>query len=339
MDEFSEKTDVGEQVVSYLRDLLEKPHIRETPAELSALGGFEELKAYIQDIKEALLNFSRGEFDHVIKRPGATAGLIKALQSNIRHLAWQCHAVSDGNLNQKVNFLGDLSKAFNLMTEALADKQREILNQQAALTKKTEELQIEIKKKEEMAATLRASEEMYRQRSLHDPLTGLYNRAYFFETVAREIETLKRQQNGHCCLVVLDIDFFKTFNDSCGHLFGDQAIKTVASVISGALRKSDIFARYGGDEFAAFLPQADLGRGSAIADRIRNAVFNCPPHVPENQTPLTVSVGLCHIDTHGAELMSSGDLILVNAFKAADAALYIAKEKGRNMVWASSLPG
>ena len=337
MSESSGKTDLTEQVISYLQELLKKSRVPEADAELSAIVGFEELRAYIQDIKDTLLHFSNGDFDHVIKQPGATAGFVKALQGNIRHLAWQCYAVADGDLDQRVEFLGELSKAFNRMTEALAAKQQEVLSHQEALTKKTEELQIEVKKKEEMEAALRASEEMYRQRSLRDPLTGLYNRGYFFETVTREIENLKRQKNGHCCLVMMDIDFFKKFNDTYGHLCGDQVLKMVASTITGALRKSDILARYGGEEFSLFLSNADLDKGAIIAERIRIAVSSRPSPAPGSHTSVTVSIGLCHVDSRKVNFLSSGGDLLTDALKLADEALYIAKDKGRNMVWTSSL--
>ncbi|MDL2260551.1 GGDEF domain-containing protein, partial [Deltaproteobacteria bacterium OttesenSCG-928-K17] len=199
----------------------------------------------------------------------------------------------------------------------------------------THELQVEVKRKEEMEAALRASEEMYRQRALHDPLTGLYNRGYFFEAVAREIESLKRRKNSHCCLVMMDIDYFKKFNDSYGHLCGDQALKMVASTIDSSLRKSDIFARYGGEEFSLYLANADMEKGSTIAERIRLAVASQPSPAPDGQKPVTISLGLCAINSTCLNPLSSGSKILLDAMAVADAALYTAKEKGRNMVWAS----
>lgn len=337
MSDPSEKSELSIRAVSYLTDLLKKAQVPEAGEDLSSIDGFNDLSAYILDIKSALQHFSNGDFNYAIKQPGAAAGFIKALQSNIRHLAWQCYAVADGDLDQRVEFLGELSKAFNRMTEALAAKQEEILTQQAALTKKTEELQIEVKKKEEMEAALRASEEMYRQRSLRDPLTGLYNRGYFFESVTREVENLKRQKGGHCCIVMMDIDYFKKFNDTYGHLCGDQVLRMVGTTIRDTLRKSDILARYGGEEFSLYLDGADLENGSIIAERIRVAVTSQPSPAPDSRNPVTISIGLCHIDASLVNFSSSGSKILTDALEKADAALYIAKDKGRNMVWTSSL--
>ena len=110
------KADLAAQVVAYLNESLKKSRTPEAGAELKAIEGFEELCAYIQDIKETLLHFSKGDFDHASKQPGATAGFIKALQSNIRHLAWQCDSVAGGDLDPRVEFLGASSKAFKRKT-------------------------------------------------------------------------------------------------------------------------------------------------------------------------------------------------------------------------------
>ena len=132
-------------------------------------------------------------------------------------------------------------------------------------------------------------------------------------------------------------DFFKKFNDTYGHLCGDQVLKMVAVTITGALRKSDILARYGGEEFSLFLANADLDIGTLIAERIRTAVANRPSPAPGSHTPVTVSIGLCHVDSRRLSPSSSGDDLLTNALKLADEALYVAKDRGRNMVWTSSL--
>lgn len=335
MSKPTEQPHLVNKAVAYIYELLAKSGSPAVPEELAGVEGLDEIRAYILDVKETLLHFSNGDFGHPIKKPGATAGFIKALQSNIRHLAWQCDMVAEGDLDQRVEFLGELSRAFNRMTDSLAAKQEEILRHQKELTAKTSELQREVKKKEEMEAALRASEEMYRQRALHDPLTGLYNRGYFFESVAREIENLKRQKNAHCCLVMMDIDFFKKFNDTYGHLCGDQALKMVASTIDGSLRKSDIFARYGGEEFALYLANSNMEKGALIAERIRLAVCSQPSPAAENAPPITISQGLCAINSTCLNPLSSGSKILMDALAVADAALYTAKEKGRNMVWTS----
>lgn len=299
---------------------------------MSAVEGLEPLCQALLDLKDVLASFSKGDFSKKYRQTGSLAGYVKALQSNIRHLAWQCVAVADGDLTQQVDFMGELSEAFNRMTASLAAKHEEIQQKQEQLTELTRNLQQEIKKKEEIADALRASEEMYRERSLHDPMTGLYNRAYFFESAAREMDSIKRQTSGRACIVMMDIDHFKRFNDTYGHICGDAVIKLVASSVSGILRKSDIFARYGGEEFVIFLANANLETGSAIAERIRATVEAQPSPAPGGQAPVTISVGLCSLTNAGVDSSANCDQILMNALAAADAALYQAKDSGRNRV-------
>jgi len=338
MPETVEQDSLVQRAVELLEELLMAPDVPPLPPELSAVKGFEDLYDGLADIKDVLLHFSKGEFGHKFNRRGSTAGYIKALQSNIRHLAWQCNAVADGDLTQRVEFMGALSDAFNRMTETLAAKREVIQLKQAQLTKMTEELQNEVKKKEEMEAALRASEEMYRQRSLRDPLTGLYNRGYFFESAAREMENIKRLRHGQCCVLMMDIDFFKKFNDTHGHICGDQAIKMVAACIDRSLRKSDIFARYGGEEFSLYLANASLEKGTSIAERIRITVASQPSPAKNSQEPITISIGLCAVESSRLDPMVPGSKILLEALADADTALYIAKDKGRNRVWTSPLP-
>lgn len=338
MSETKEQDSLVQQAVEFLEQLLMTPANPDLPPELAVVADFDRLYALVVDIKDVLFHFSKGEFGHKFRQPGSTAGYIKALQSNIRHLAWQCNAVADGDLSQRVEFMGPLSDAFNRMTEILAAKQEMIQLKQSQLTRMTEELQNEVKKKEEMEAALRASEEMYRQRSLRDPLTGLYNRGYFFESAAREMENIKRMKHGQCCVLMMDIDFFKKFNDTHGHICGDQAIKMVASCIDRSLRKSDIFARYGGEEFSLYLANASLEKGTAIAERIRATVAAQPSPAKNSKEPVTISIGLCAVESSRLNPMVPGSKILLEALADADAALYIAKEKGRNRVWTSPLP-
>ena len=321
------------QAVEYLETLLMKHEKPALPPELEAADSFQKIADILTTLKEVLFYFSIGEFDYKFKCPGSTCAYAKTLQSNIRHLAWQCRRVAEGDLSQRVDFLGELSTAFNLMIQSLARSREAIEEKQRELTRLTSDLKNEVKKKEEMEAALRASEEMYRQKALRDPLTGLYNRSYFFESVGREMENLKRQKGGAACVLMLDIDFFKKFNDTHGHLAGDQAIKMVSGSIERILRRSDIFARYGGEEFVIFLANTDLEKGSTIAERIRITVASQPSPARDDPSPITISIGVCAVESERLNPLTPGHKILLEALAAADAALYTAKEKGRNMVW------
>lgn len=330
--------ELAELAVSYLEKLLMKPHFSESaPPELSTVEGFDLLCGHIRMINETLSNFSGGNFEHKLQMKGAMAGYIKALQANIRHLAWICRSVAEGDFSLRVDFMGALSEAFNLMTTSLAEKNEEIRQKQEEMVKLTGELRLEIHKKEKMEEALRASEEMYREKALHDPLTGLYNRGYFFEAASRELENIKRRKDSRLCVLMMDIDHFKRFNDTYGHLCGDEVIKIVADCVTRALRKSDIFARYGGEEFSVLLTDTDLETGIAIAERIRVMVASQPnPASNGVADTVTISIGICEVSSADINPLSTGRKILVETINKADTALYTAKHKGRNMVWVYS---
>ncbi|MDR1921045.1 MAG: GGDEF domain-containing protein [Candidatus Adiutrix sp.] len=319
-------------------ELLERLIMRHD-APLEAPPGTEADESFVRTyetlarIKNALFHFSVSKWDFEFTARGTTAGYIKMLQSNLNNLAWKCRQVANGDLDQHIDFMGDISDAFNGMVESLKIKNEIVEAKQRELTAMTQKLKNEIKKKEQTEEALLASEEMYRQRSLRDPLTGIYNRGYFFESAEREMESMKRNEGAQCCILMIDIDHFKKFNDTFGHPVGDEAIKLVTSTINTTLRKADIFARYGGEEFILLLANTDIGTGAAIAERMRLAVFSQPGAVPGNSLPVTISIGLSVVSSNSLSLALPGDRILKTAIDRADAALYQAKAMGRNMVW------
>ncbi|GIT97392.1 diguanylate cyclase [Sulfurovum sp. TSL1] len=159
--------------------------------------------------------------------------------------------------------------------------------------------------------------------ALHDALTGLYNRGSFDEKLENE---LKRSQRYHrnISLMMLDIDFFKKVNDTYGHQAGDEILKSVAEIISDSVRNSDYTARYGGEEFVVILPETAAEEAIELAERIRMIIKEKEFKVSENDTiHLTISIGI----GSGLQGISAEHLI-----KAADTAVYEAKEHGRNQV-------
>ena len=329
---FDEGLELARETVEFLENTLLIDRERAAPPELSAISGFDRLHEHINSLKDILCLFSNGHFECKLSQSGVTAGYIKALQSNIRHLTWQCHRVAAGDLRQRVDFMGELSNTFNRMIESLAEKNRIIEQKQEELAALAQDLRLEIKRKEEIESALRVSEAAYREKALRDSLTGLYNRGYFFEAVSREMENLKNRSDACFCLLLIDIDHFKNYNDTFGHLLGDQAIKTVTAAVGQALRKSDILARYGGEEFVVFLDQTSLVMGLAIAERIRGQVESQPNPAGPGAPPLTISVGLCCVENRLFQQGGSGAHLLAKALAQADAALYKAKNNGRNQV-------
>ena len=157
-----------------------------------------------------------------------------------------------------------------------------------------------------------------------DALTGLHNRRWLDEVFARQI--MRCQGDGKpLTLIMLDADHFKNFNDNFGHIAGDQALCTLARTLIAHLRPTDQVARYGGEEFLLIMPETTLHEARVIADRVRLAVAATPVVSDERRDlpALTVSLGLAQMrpDDTAEKLIA-----------AADAAMYRAKQGGRNRV-------
>jgi diguanylate cyclase (GGDEF)-like protein len=154
-----------------------------------------------------------------------------------------------------------------------------------------------------------------------DSLTGLYNRTFFFSALEREIARGDRSGRAFC-LVMLDLDDLKTVNDRYGHVSGDQVLRAVADVVRNGVRKIDVAARYGGDEFVALLPETDPTGGWVLAEKIRLTVAE--QGMPGIDPSPTVSVGVVSYPADGR----SADALLVSA----DRAMYASKRGGKNRV-------
>jgi diguanylate cyclase (GGDEF)-like protein/PAS domain S-box-containing protein len=171
----------------------------------------------------------------------------------------------------------------------------------------------ERKRADEERAKLHAELEV---RATTDSLTGLYNHAHFYQRLAEEIDRSKRYVHGFA-VVMLDVDSFKRFNDSYGHQAGDDMLRNIADGIRAGLRRSDLAFRYGGDEFAAILPHADLARAQAVVDRINRRVAKSVKQLDgESAGRLTLSAGVACFPDDGNtpdELVSIADVALYGA--------------------------
>jgi two-component system cell cycle response regulator len=166
--------------------------------------------------------------------------------------------------------------------------------------------------------------------SITDGLTGLYNARHLYERLETEITRSKRY--GHpLSLFMLDIDYFKKFNDSYGHLSGDEALRMVAQVLRENSRETDTVARYGGEEFCVILPETGDQSAEVIAERVRKATESRPVAIGPKEAEgagarvnLTVSIGIAE--------MPPGLNFAEELVRLADKALYQAKDAGRNTV-------
>ena len=163
-----------------------------------------------------------------------------------------------------------------------------------------------------------------RQLSIHDPLTGLYNRRYMEETLETEIRRAERK--GHPIgVIMLDIDHFKAFNDGFGHAAGDQMLRSIGTLVLENLRAGDIACRYGGEEMLLILPEASTETAAHRAEELRTRAKALEVrHLDTPLGPVTVSLGVAAYPAHGR----TRDALLA----AADASLYRAKEEGRDRV-------
>lgn len=156
-----------------------------------------------------------------------------------------------------------------------------------------------------------------------DPLTGLFNRRYFFNILEREFERTKRY-NRALSLLMVDIDFFKSVNDKCGHLVGDKVLTVVSRVLKTDLRKIDSCARYGGEEFVILLPETDIIGAESVGKRYLTEIREQDlSDICKEIKNTTVSVGIVCLPD---DAIKTTDVFL----KAADDALYTAKKSGRN---------
>lgn len=155
-----------------------------------------------------------------------------------------------------------------------------------------------------------------------DPLTGAYNRRAFFHHAERELARARRT-GAPLTLLLLDLDRFKRVNDSYGHLAGDELLRAFADTITARLRKTDLFGRYGGEEFCLLLPDTDRTGALALAESLRADVANRVVEFEGRRIAASVSIGI-------AECRDSDDLDA--ALADADTALYQAKRNGRNQV-------
>ncbi len=155
-----------------------------------------------------------------------------------------------------------------------------------------------------------------------DALTGILNRGAFTALVESLLAHADGRHRGGA-LLLIDVDNFKSINDSFGHDMGDEALRIIARSITGALRYTDLLGRIGGEEFAAFLPGADRDQAEAGAERVRRAIAEAPFAPAGSQRPLSVSVGGAVFDRR---------MPLIELFRIADQQLYAAKRAGRNRV-------
>jgi len=161
------------------------------------------------------------------------------------------------------------------------------------------------------------------ERSIRDPLTGLFTRLYMKDTVSRMLNLHDRETNASVSVIMFDVDHFKHVNDTYGHMTGDEVLKKVSAVILSECRKTDIPVRFGGEEFLTFITSSRPDCGKEFAERVREKTGKLSFNANEQTFAVTISAGIA---------IHHQNETLEELIHRVDAALYTAKESGRNRV-------
>jgi two-component system chemotaxis family response regulator WspR len=169
-----------------------------------------------------------------------------------------------------------------------------------------------------------------RDQATRDGLTGLWNRNMIFDTLAQELARAEREGTP-LAIVMADLDKFKSINDSFGHPTGDAVLQQASRRLSECVRTYDHVGRYGGEEFLIVLPNCDRELARKLSERLRKSVADTPMNVEGKELHITCSLGVAFTDTPNKTSVAA-------LVQAADEALYLAKQTGRNCVQVAPLP-
>lgn len=216
----------------------------------------------------------------------------------------------------------ELKPYSQILEEANRELQKLTLNYAQLLQKLKEEKA----RAEALAQKLKEANQKLMEMAITDGLTGVFNRRYFQERLAEEVNRFKRY-HGSLSVIILDIDHFKKINDTYGHLFGDEVLKKLGAILKAETRKCDLVARYGGEEFVLLLPSTDLKGATRLAERLRQKVEETEFSCGNQKVKVTISLGV-------ASMSSPSEKTEKELLSVADKALYYSKHKGRNRVTA-----
>jgi diguanylate cyclase (GGDEF)-like protein len=292
----SQRTD--DEWIGLIYDMLTSvklPEDMDIDPDLAENPNFKKLWGFLGDLRILSHALSKGDLQKFAYNKGFVLSNLKALQANLRHLTWQTKQVADGDFSQRVEFLGEFSDSFN-----------------------------------EMATKLEKSTEALMQLASVDFLTQLPNRRAAIRSL-EQVHALFKRHGRPYCVAMFDIDHFKSVNDTYGHDAGDKVLQTVSAIMQNLFRETDVFARFGGEEFIAILPETDLNGAVTLAEKLRGTLEQTVIELPDG-TALhkTVSIGVAEASPSDSDFSK----IIIRS----DAALYEAKTGGRNRTFASQIP-
>lgn len=243
-----------DKLFQFLKDIIYEDDagdldIETLPEELQDLGrGLLQLSVWMKETKLFAAALSDGDLDvQPPSRENPIAGSLKALQATMNHIAWQAGQVTQGDYNQRIDFMGDLSSAFNQMTEQLRIKTEELERSRDRALKSRDE---------------------YKEVALVDDMTGLHNRHYIMPLLERCLE-----KKCHLSLSFIDLDNLKKANDIYGHSEGDRYIREAARIIDSIPGDKET-ARVGGDEFLIMVYDMDETEFTGLLEKAREELID-----------------------------------------------------------------
>ena len=195
--------------IQHLYALLNGAAVPQLPPELEDMEEMQTLHAHILELRRHMTLISKGDLSQDIQVRGYFAGLMKSHLANLRHLAWQVEQVSRGDFSQRVDFMGDFSRAFNNMVIQLDTTLTSLRTTEEALTRLTNSLRREVEMRTSAVNALKQSEARFKYLADHDPLTGALNRRSFLLIAEAGLKTA-HQSGKSCCFAMLDVDHFKS---------------------------------------------------------------------------------------------------------------------------------
>jgi diguanylate cyclase (GGDEF)-like protein len=317
----------GKAILEHIKKLLRDNDAPELEKELAEEPLMQQIHHELKEIREMLYSFSTGDFFPAITIAGIIPGRLKTLQSHLRQLLEQIQLIEQGDFSGETCFTGAFSAAFNSMVRQLHNSFTALKQKEEVLTMLNEKLRGEIESHTSAVEALLESEARFKFLANHDPLTGILNRRSFIERAEFELKNATALSIPSC-LAMMDIDHFKQFNDTYGHLAGDNALRHVVGVVSRRLRKNDFVGRYGGEEFVFAFPGIDHTTGLRVVERLRESLSETPVNMENGLVYVCASFGV----VGGSVEDPAGKDYVQKLINDADVALYAAKRAGRNRV-------
>ena len=299
----------AEDVVNYVLAVLSRGTVEkhDIPANLRSVPSIEKLSTLLFSIRNITNALSRGKLDFGCPEKGYVISSLKSLQADLHNMTWQARCIAKGDYQHRINFLGDFSAAFNIMAEEL----------------------------DKSVSRLTSLSTEYQEMSNRDALTGLLNRRAFNNQALAALQE-HAEKSSQAVIIMADIDYFKTINDTWGHACGDEVLRHTARLLMSRLRGEDICCRYGGEEFILLLPHTDIQRGVRVAEQLRQKLAESRIVYDGHAVALTASFGVNSLSLDKPQKCLN--TVFDNAVKRADKFLYAAKKSGRNQIVSAEAP-